>query len=582
MPEIGNVSKDEGLLRNVAGRLFGWAFRRDDEQNLDKIEPPSFSAREHDDGSIVVTASGAFGTYVDLDGTVRTEAELITRYRDMSVHPEIDGAIDEIINESISVDEDNNVKIILDKLDFPDKVKEAFEEAFQDVLRLLDFQNYAYNIMRRWYIDGRLYFHVIIDEDETKNGIKELRYIDPRKIRKVREIVRKKVPGGLALGAEAVITQTKNEYFIFNDKGFNIGNKPTGPNATGLRIAKDAICYVTSGLTDTAGTMVLSFLHKAIKPLEQLRTLEDAVVIYRIARAPERRIWYIDVGNLPKMKAEQYVRDIMVKHKNRLVYDASTGQVRDDRKFMTMLDDYWLPRREGGKGTEVDILPGGQNLGQMEDVLYFQKRLYSSLHVPINRLDPNNQYNIGIATEITRDEVKFGKFISRMRARFTHLFIKLMEKQIVLKGVMTVEDWKKVAPYLRFDFIHDNFFIEMKNAMVYQNRFQLGTLAEPFIGSYLSHEWVRKKIFMQTDEEIEEIDAQIMEELTDPMLNPPPASNPEEEQEDQTQQSSGVMVDQNSDTAMPPPTPMPGLNQTSQQEKPRDFKSIAKKLSKGT
>lgn len=571
--------------KGIAHRLFGWAFRRVSDQDINKVEPPSFAPKEHDDGSIVVTASGAFGTYVDLDGTVRTEAELISRYRDMSLHPEIDAAIDECVNEAISVDEDNVVKIVLDKLDFPDKVKNEIERAFQDVLRLLDFQNHAYSLMRRWFIDGRLYFHTIIDEEETTNGIRELRYIDPRKIRKVREIVRKRVPGGIALGAEAVVTQTKNEYFIYNDKGFNIGNKPTGPNATGLRIAKDAICYVTSGLTDTAGSMVLSFLHKAIKPLQQLRTLEDAVVIYRISRAPERRVWYIDVGNLPKMKAEQYVRDIMVKHKNRLVYDASTGQVRDDRRFMTMLDDYWLPRREGGKGTEVDVLPGGQNLGQMEDVLYFQKRLYASLHVPLNRLDPNNQFNIGVATEITRDEVKFGKFISRMRARFSLLFIKLLEKQIVLKGVMALEDWNKIAPYLRFDFIHDNFFIEMKNSMVYNNRFTLATAATPFIGKYFSNEWIRKKIFMQTDEEIEEIDKQIVEELSDPIYSPligGPGEGEEGEQEEQGPGTAGVMADPNaalSDQASPDNM----MNQgPKDKEKPRDFKSIVKKLSKNT
>lgn len=566
--------------KGVAAQLFGWLFRRQ-ETDVTKLEPPSFAPREHDDGAIQVTASGAFGTYVDLDGTVRTEAELISRYRDMTTHPEIDMAIDEIINEAISTDEIKVVKIILDGLDFPDKVKSAFSECFDDVLRLLDFNNYAYNIFRRWYIDGRLYFHTILYEDDPKKGIKELRYVDPRKIRKVREVVKQKVPGGIALGGEAVVSQTKNEYYIYNDKGFNIGNKPTGPNATGLRIAKDAICYCTSGLTDGAGSMVLSFLHKAIKPLNQLRTLEDAVVIYRLSRAPERRVWYIDIGNLPKMKAEQYVRDIMVKHKNRLVYDSSTGNVRDDRKFLTMLEDYWLPRREGGRGTQVETLPGGENLGQMEDVFYFQKRLYVSLHVPINRLDPNNQYNVGLATEITRDEIKFGKFIARMRNRFSMLFIKLMEKQVVLKQIMTIEDFQKVAGYLRFEFAHDNFFVEMKDAMVMQNRFNMGTLVEPFVGKYYSNMWVRKNIFQQTDEEIEKMDEQIIEELQDPLYNPPPTEAPEAEgeegEEEQGPNSAGVMMDpQMIDTGMKP------NQQPNPAKKPKNFGKVADGLSRGT
>lgn len=608
MSDIYNNSDTKNpTIGNRAASLFGFLFKR---QQVDpaKLEPPSFAPREHDDGAVIVAPTGAFGTYIDLDGTVRTEAELITRYRDMSLHPEIDSAIDEIVNEVIATDERKVIKLILDELDFPDEIKEQFEECFDDCLRLLDFQNYAYNIFRRWYIDGRLYFHVIIDEDDPARGIKELRFIDPRKIRKIREVIKKKPYGGVATGAEAAISQTKNEYYIYNDRGFNYGNKPVGANATGLKIAKDAILYVTSGQTDTAGSMVLSFLHKAIKPLNQLRTLEDAVVIYRLSRAPERRIWYIDVGNLPKIKAEQYVRDIMVKHKNRLVYDASTGQVRDDRKFLNMLEDYWLPRREGEKGTQVDTLPPGQNLGQMEDVLYFQKKLYNALHVPINRLDPNNQYNSGVATEITRDEVKFGKFVQRVRNRFSLLFIKLMEKQMVLKQILTIEDFEKIAPYLRFDYAHDNFFFEMKNSTVYQNRFNLVTMMEAspnLIGKYYSNLWIRKNILMQTDEDIERIDEEIMEEMQDPFYNPPPPmgqeemmGQPGEEGEEGSPQTAATLMDPDMVPEIPKmPTggaggvgqkpQMPNMNRFASNQgkdnKPgRDFKRVAQKLSKGT
>ena len=383
-------------------KLFGYEFKRTDQLEV----APSFAPKEADDGALIVAAGGAYGTYIDLDGTVRTEAELVTKYREMSLQPEIDTAVDEIVNESISVDEDDTVDINLDSVNVPDRVKKAIRDEFVNVLKILNFNKQAYEIYRRWYIDGRLYYHAIISRDAPQEGIKELRYVDPRKIRKVREIGKKRAPGG-ADGSEAVIPKIQNEYYVYNDKGFNYGNKVVGPSTSGMKIAKDSIVHVTSGLTDTQGTMVLSYLHKAIKPLNQLRTLEDALIIYRLARAPERRIWYIDVGNLPKMKAEQYVRDIMIKHKNRLIYDASTGEVRDDRKFMTMLEDYWLPRREGGRGTEVTTLPGGQTLGEMDDVLYFQKRLYQTLNVPVNRLNSDALFSIGRATEVTRDELKF-------------------------------------------------------------------------------------------------------------------------------------------------------------------------------
>jgi hypothetical protein len=487
--------------------LFGFQFKRVTKEP----DLPSFAAsKETDDGALVISAGGAYGTYVDLDGTVRSEAELVTKYREMALQPECDSAIDEIVNESIAIDEKNLVKIILDDLNISPQLKAVISAEFDNCLKIIDFNKYAYETYRRWYIDGRLYYHVVIDDKNPKEGIKELRYIDPRKIRKVRE-VQKKRAGNVV--TEPVITKVINEYYIFNDKGFNYGNKAVGPNTTGLKIAKDSILHIVSGLTDNQGTMVLSYLHKSIKALNQLSTLEDALVIYRLARAPERRIWYIDVGNLPKMKAEQYVRDIMVKHKNRLIYDAATGQIRDDRKFMTMLEDYWLPRREGGRGTEVTTLPGGQNLGQMDDVLYFQKKFLQTLNVPVSRLNSDALFSIGRATEITRDELKFSRFIVRLRSRFSHLFTKMLEKQLILKGITTVEDWQQIQSSIRYEFAKDNYFAELKDAEIRQGRLVQARDMQDIAGKYLSHQWIRKNVFQQTDEDIQKEDQIIAAEM---------------------------------------------------------------------
>ena len=510
-------------------RLFGFTFQRKEQDEV----APSFVPREADDGALVVAAGGAYGTYVDLDGTVRTEAELVTRYREMSLQPEIDMAVDEIVNESINIDEETIVDVNLDALETTERLKKAIRDEFENVLSILNFNKVAYETYRRWYIDGRLYYHVIIDDKDVKAGIKEVRYIDPRKIRKVREITKRKVPGSTD-GLETIIPKTQNEYYIYNDKGFNYGNKVVGPSTTGLKIAKDSIVYTTSGLTDTQGTMVLSYLHKAIKALNQLRTLEDALVIYRLSRAPERRIWYIDVGNLPKMKAEQYVRDIMIKHKNRLVYDSASGEVRDDRKFMTMLEDYWLPRREGGRGTEVTTLPGGQTLGEMDDVLYFQKKLYQTLNVPINRLNSDALFSLGRATEVTRDELKFYRFIVRLRARFANLFLQLLEKQLVLKGIMSIEEWQGIAAKIKFDFAKDNYFTELKDAEIIQNRAQLMMTLEQggLLGKYYSYHWARRNILQQSDNDIEEQDEQIAEEQQDPRWAPPMEDGQDGQQDD--------------------------------------------------
>ena len=502
--------------------LFGFEFRK--KRPTEQL--PSFTPKETDDGAVVVAAGGAFGTYVDLDGTVRTEAELVTKYREMALQPECDSAIDEIVNESFSIDEETIIDINLDDPTLESmvspQIRKLIQDEFKTCLKLLDFNKYAYDIYRRWYIDGRLYYHTIVDEKNPTAGVKELRYVDPRKIRKVREISKQRINAPNNLG-DALVSKTTNEYFIFNDKGFNYGNKTVGPSTSGLKIAKDSILHVVSGLTDNQGTMVLSYLHKGIKALNQLRTLEDALVIYRLARAPERRIWYIDVGNLPKMKAEQYVRDIMVKHKNRLIYDGNTGEVRDDRKFMTMLEDYWLPRREGGRGTEVTTLPGGQTLGQMDDVLYFQKKFLQTLNVPVSRLNSDAVFSLGRATEITRDEVKFSRFITRLRSRFSMLFLKLLEKQLVLKGIMTVDDWNTISGFVKFDYAKDNYFSELKDAEILETRVNLARNLQDMTGKYISHSWVRKNVLQQSDDDIVNMDQQIAQEnqTQDPRwLNP--------------------------------------------------------------
>ena len=525
--------------------LFGFEFKR----KVPTDTAPSFAPKEQEDGAVVVAAGGSFGTYVDLDGTVRTEAELVTKYREMALQPECDAAIDEIVNEMISLDEKELIKIDLDELEIPDNLKKAIREEFKNCMNLIDFRRHAYEIMRRWYIDGRLYYHKIIDEKDPKAGIKELRYIDPRKIRKVREVIKKRVRGGTA--GDPVMTKTQNEYYIFNDKGFNYGNKSVGPATAGLKIAKDTILHITSGLTDTNGTMILSYLHKAIKPLNQLRTLEDALVIYRIARAPERRVWYIDVGNLPKMKAEQYIRDMMVKHKNRLIYDADSGNIRDDRKFMTMLEDYWLARREGGKGTEVTTLAGGQTLGQMDDVLYFQKKFYQTLNVPVNRLNSDALFSLGRATEVTRDELKFARFIVRMRAKFAILFTKLLETQLVLKQIMTIEDFNNIAADIKYDFAKDNYFNELKDGEIMDNRINLARNMQDMVGKYYSQEWLRKNILQQSEDDIEEMDDQIIAENDS---GDPRWINPQILQNEMMEQQAG----------MPPETPQGPAGDTSQ------------------
>jgi hypothetical protein len=485
--------------------LFGFEISRKKTEEEQALQP-SFTPPSNEDGALTISSAAYYGTYVDLDGTAKNEVELISRYREMAMQPEIESAIDDIMNEAICQDEDGLVtQIVLDKLEQPEKIKKAIKEEFNTVLRLLNYKHMAQDIFRRFYIDGRMYYNIIIDKQNPVAGIKELRYIDPRKLRKVREIKKKKDE---RTGAEVV--DVFNEYYIYNDKVVTGSSSNYGP--VGVRITTDSIISVVSGLMDSRRAVVLSYLHKAIKPLNQLRMIEDATVIYRISRAPERRIFYIDVGNLPKLKAEQYLRDIMVKYKNKLVYDANTGEVRDDRKFLSMMEDFWLPRREGGKGTEISTLPGGQNLGELEDVKYFQKKLYQSLSVPISRLEPNQGFSIGRVAEVTRDELKFAKFVDRLRAKFSDIFNQALRVQCVLKGICTADEWDQFREYINYDFVKDNNFSELKEAELMRERLSLLASVDPYTGRYFSQAWIQRNVLRMTDDQIKEMQSEMDEE----------------------------------------------------------------------
>ena len=486
-------------------KLFGFEISRTKEEIKQEETVKSFVQPTHDDGAMEVVAGGSYGTYVDLEGAAKSEGELVTRYREMAMQPECDTAVEDIVNEAIIVDNQSPVNIILDEIDEPKALKDRIREEFGNITKLLDFNNLAHDIFRQWYIDGRLYYHIMIDEKKAREGIKELRKIDPRKIKKVREKFSQ-----TDQRTNMKMEKGYNEYYVYHPKGITAQS-----NQTAVKISKDSICHVTSGLVDPSNRMVLGYLHKAIKPLNQLRTLEDATVIYRLSRAPERRIFYIDVGNLPKMKAEQYLADMMAKHKNKLVYDASSGEVRDDRKFMTMMEDFWLPRREGGRGTEITTLPGGQNLGEMDDVDYFRRKLYKSLNVPITRMESEGQFNLGRTSEVTRDELKFTRFIERLRARFTHLFDNLLEIQLVLKGVINRKQWKELRDNLYYDFPHDSYFTELKNAEVLTERLRLMGEVEQYVGKFYSLDWVRKNVLQMSEEEIRDMDKAIKREESD-------------------------------------------------------------------
>ena len=531
----------------MAVTLFGFTLGKKDIVQVEKPEQASFSLPTEtiDDGAVTITQNAHYGTYVDLEGSIRNELELITRYREMSNHPECDMAIDEIVNEAITHDTDGKVMDInLDNLKQPESIKKKIIEEFNNIQKMLNFSNLADDLFKRWYIDGRIYYHVIVNDTAPKEGIQELRYIDPRKIRKVREIQKDR---DSKTGAQ--IIKSIAEYYIYNDRGAATQSFTASTNQ-GLRIAPESIINVNSGLMDAKNTFVISYLHKAIKSLNQLRMIEDAVVIYRLSRAPERRIFYIDVGNLPKGKAEQYMRSIMTQYRNKLVYDANTGEIRDERKHLSMLEDFWLPRREGGKGTEITTLPAGQNLGQMEDVQYFQKKLLQSLNVPISRLDPQQGagiMGIGKTTEVTRDEVKFNKFINRLRNKFSRIFDDALRVQLALKGICTTEEWDEFKEAIYYDYKKDNNFVEMREAELIRERVLTATQLDPFIGKYYSSKWVKKNVLRMTDEEIEEMEKEIEEEGSQPVLadgeeTSAQATNADatSQAEDNTQESSGT------------------------------------------
>ena len=535
--------------------LFGFEIiRKKPEQEF-----PSFAPKLEEDGALVVSEGGAYGQYVDLEGAVRNEAELVSKYREISMHPDIEMAVDDIVNEAIVMDPKKEiVSLNLDDLEQPDNIKKMITDEFDNIIELLEFNQHAYEIFRKWYVDGRLYYHAIIDEKAPREGIKELRYIDPRKIRKIK--TQKRVRANKT--TNVIINKPAEEFYIYNDKGFakapTQGSTYSDPASQGIKIAVDSIVNVSSGLVNVGGDMVIGYLQKAIKPLNQLKSMEDSLVIYRISRAPERRIFYIDVGNLPKMKAEQYLRDIMTRFKNRVVYDAQTGEIRDDRKHMTMLEDFWLPRREGGKGTEITTLPGGQNLGQIDDIIYFQRKLYKSLNVPITRLDPEQNYNFGRATEISRDEVKFAKFVTRLRGKFSELFNRILEKQLILKGIITSEDWQEFRTNFKYEYSEDNHFAELRNTEILRDRISMLRDIDDYTGKYYSHEWVRRNVLYQTEEDMKEIDEQIVDEMDNPQYNPEPPVGPDGQPQEAPgpEDTSGALgPDTGAQTKAPPQLP---------------------------
>ena len=492
-------------------KLFGFSI--DDEEKKSKgivsPVPPN-----DEDGADYYLSSGFYGQYVDIEGVFRTEFDIIKKYRDMALHPECDTAIEHVVNEAIVSDlNDSPVEIDLDNLQVSTSLKKVIRNEFKYVKDLLEFDKKSHEIFRNWYVDGRIYYHKVIDLQKPDEGIKEVRYIDALKMKlmRVRPNDKKALP---ARPYNEDVTSTKDadvvEFYTYYPEG--VAQKYGSVSGKGIKIAKDAICHVTSGLVDRNKHLNLSYLHKAIKALNQLRMIEDSLVIYRLSRAPERRIFYIDVGNLPKVKAEQYLRDVMSRYRNKLVYDASTGEIKDDKKFMSMLEDFWLPRREGGRGTEISTLPGGQNLGELTDVEYFQKKLYRSLNVPDSRIGSDSGFNLGRSSEILRDELMFSKFVGRLRKRFSGLFLDLLKTQLILKNIVTPEDWDQMAEHIQFDYLYDNHFAELKNTELMNERLNLMVAIEPYIGTYYSRDYVKRKVLRQTDEEIMEMEEEMESE----------------------------------------------------------------------
>ena len=506
-------------------RLFGFSI-----EDTEKTPPGVVSPvpPNNQDGSEYYVSSGFFGSYVDIEGVYRTENDLLRRYRQMSLYPECDSAIEDIVNEAIVSDtNDSPVQIELSNLNASDGIKNKIREEFSFILELLDFDKKAHEIFRNWYIDGRLYYNKVIDQKAPHEGIQEMRYIDAAKMRFIRSMKKPKNGGNGGLARNDITAYNFpdiEEYFVYTPNGNESGQPYTssgGNPAKGIKMTRDSVTYCTSGLVDRNKGSTLSWIHKAIKPINQLMMIEDSLVIYRLSRAPERRIFYIDVGNLPKIKAEQYLRDVMMRYRNKLVYDANTGEMRDDKKFMSMMEDFWLPRREGGRGTEITTLPGGQNLGEITDIQYFQKKLYRALNVPETRLQGESGFSLGRSSEILRDEIKFSKFVGRLRKRFSHMFNDILKTQLILKNIITPEDWDVMEDHIQYDYLYDNHFSELKEAELLNERITLAQTAEPYVGRYYSQDYVRRNILRQTDEEIEEQDKLIEQEIKDGVIPDP-------------------------------------------------------------
>ena len=514
-------------------KLFGFSIEDTEKKSTGIVSP---IPQTNEDGNDNYIASGFYGQYVDIEGSYRNETELIKRYREMALHPEADGAIEDVVNEAIVSDlYDSPVEVELTNLNASDNLKKIIREEFKNLKEIMDFDKKCHEIFRNWYIDGRLYYLKVIDQKKPQEGIQDLRYVDPMKMKYIRQ--EKKKQKGQAYsshlnpltgkeGKEVTTDQEFDEYFLYTPKP----NYPTGmisrSGGKSIKLTKDSVVYCTSGLVDRNKNTVLSYLHKAIKALNQLRMIEDSLVIYRISRAPERRIFYIDVGNLPKVKAEQYLKEVMSRYRNKLVYDANTGEVRDDRKFMSMMEDFWLPRREGGRGTEITTLPGGQNLGELSDIEYFQKKLYRALGVPESRIASEGGFNLGRSSEILRDELKFAKFVGRLRKRFANMFNDMLRTQLILKNIVTPEDWDRMEDHIQYDFIYDNQFAELKESELMEGRLGMLATIEPYIGKYYSTEYVRKRVLRQTDMEIEEIDTQIEDEIQKGIIPDPSTLDP--------------------------------------------------------
>jgi len=537
-------------------KLFGFSIEDSEPLSPSVVSPVP---QTNEDGVDHYLSSGFFGSYVDIEGVYRTEFDLIKRYREMALHPECDSAIEDIVNEAIVSDtNDSPIQIDLDNLNASDGIKKKIRQEFKYILELLDFDKKSHEIYRNWYVDGRLYYHKVIDLKNPEAGIQELRYIDAMKMRYVRQQKVDEKDNKMYRLANVNVDDPMQyefpgieEYFIYNPKMTYPTTNPSSMGGTGgIKFTKDSITYCSSGLVDRNKGSTLSYLHKAIKSLNQLRMIEDSLVIYRLSRAPERRIFYIDVGNLPKVKAEQYLRDVMMRYRNKLVYDASTGEIRDDKKMMAMLEDFWLPRREGGRGTEISTLPGGQNLGEITDIEYFKKKLYRSLNVPPSRMDGEGGFNLGRSSEILRDEVKFSKFVARLRKRFSYMFSDMLKTQLILKNIITPEDWNIMSEHIQYDFLYDNHFAELKDAELLNERLNMVQVAEPYVGKYFSQDYVRRKILRQTDTEILEQDVLIKKEIESGVI--PDPNQPVDPQ-------TGLTLDQTSQMDLGKPVMEPDL-----------------------